>query len=60
MSVDKGDLDGCSFLCEENSQCKWYTYDNENNQCYLKSSRGQLVKLADGRRYSSGSILDDG
>ena len=60
MTVDRGDLDGCAFICEENSLCKWYTYDKQSNLCYLKYARGYLVNSTDSNPVISGSTQSDG
>jgi len=60
VTVDRGDLDGCAFICEENSRCKWYTYDKQSNLCYLKYARGYLVNATDSSRVISGSTETGG
>ena len=60
VSVDKGELDGCAFLCEQNSRGQYYTYDKQSNLCYLKYERGQLVNVTESSRFTSGSTLAGG
>ena len=58
--VDKGDLDGCAALCEDNRQCRWYTYQKKENVCYLKHAGGYVVNGTDPSQVISGSTMADG
>ena len=32
VDVEKGDLDGCAYIYEENIRCGCFTYDKESNR----------------------------
>ena len=44
--------------CDENPGCKWYTYDDREGLCYLKSGRGYKRDRKDG--FTSGATFRDG
>ena len=61
VDVEKGDVDGCAYICEETIGCGWYTYDKESNRCYLKHARGyfrEVTSLVSGSTQSGGCVLD--
>jgi len=60
VNVDRGQLDGCAYICEENSLCGWYTYDKSSNLCYLKGSRGFLSNKTQTATIISGSTQSSG
>ena len=63
VHIEKGELDGCAFLCEENVLCGWYTYDKRIHKCFLKGERGiftnssQTSSLVSGSTQSGGCII---
>ena len=58
--VERGQLDGCAFACEENNLCGWYTYDKRSNKCYLKGTRGYLNNGTQTATIISGSTQSAG
>jgi len=60
VNVERGQIDGCAFICEENSQCGWYTYDKSSNQCFLKGTRGFLSNGTQTGTIISGSTQSGG
>ena len=60
VDVEKGDLDGCAYICEENIRCGWFTYDKESNRCYLKFARGYFRNVTGTRQVISGSTQSGG
>ena len=60
VDVERGQLDGCAYICEENSLCGWYTYDKTANKCYLKGTRGYLSNKTDTANIVSGATAEDG
>ena len=60
VDVERGQLDGCAYICEENSLCGWYTYDKSANKCFLKGSRGFLSNKTDTANIVSGATAADG
>ena len=58
--VEVGELDGCAYMCEQNSRGQYFTYDQSTNLCYLKSERGRLVNRTEYERYTSGSPIAGG
>ena len=60
VNVDRGQLDGCAYICEENSLCGWYTYDKTSNQCFLKGTRGFLSNKTQTATIISGSTQSGG
>ena len=61
VNVEKGDQDGCAYICEERDiRCRWYTYDKETNLCYLKYARGYFRNVTETRKVVSGSTKSGG
>ena len=60
VDVEGGQLDGCAYICEENSLCGWYTYDKGANKCFLKGTRGFLSNKTDTANIISGATSEDG
>ena len=60
VDVERGQLDGCAYICEENSQCGWYTYDKSSNKCFLKGTRGYLSNGTQTATIISGSTQSGG
>ena len=60
VNVERGQLDGCAFICEDNSLCGWYTYDKSSNQCFLKGTRGFLSNKTQTATIISGSTQSGG
>jgi len=46
-------VEQCRNLCREETRCHYFTFDTQNNWCYMKTDRNQLFKQ--GNRYISGS-----
>ena len=42
----------CRDLCAEDTQCHYWTFDSDNQWCYLKSEKGS--KILKDNRYTSG------
>ena len=38
--------------CDDNPACRWYTWDNRENLCYLKSGRGFLRNRLEPKNFS--------
>ena len=60
VSVEKGDLDGCAYVCEEKIRCGWYSYDKGSNLCYLKFARGYFRNVTGTKNVISGSTQSGG
>ena len=60
VNVEKGDLDGCAFRCEEKIRCGWYSYDKGSNLCYLKFARGYFRNVTGTKDIISGSTQSGG
>jgi len=58
VELDRDTADECFNRCEENPRCQWYTYDEREDLCYLKSGRGYLRNRTDG--FISGATFRDG
>jgi len=58
IKIDRDTADECFNRCDENPECKWYTYDTKEDLCYLKSGRGYLRNRTDG--FISGATFRDG
>jgi len=58
IELDRDTADECFNRCEENPRCQWYTYDEREDLCYLKSGRGYLRNRTDG--FISGATFRDG
>jgi len=58
ISLDRDTADECFRRCDDNPACRWYTWDNRENLCYLKSGRGFLRNRTDD--FTSGATFRDG
>jgi len=58
IRLDRDTADECFNRCEENPECRWYTYDSREELCYLKSGRGYTRNRTDG--FVSGATFRDG
>jgi len=58
IKIDRNTADECFNRCEDNPECKWYTYDTKKDLCYLKSGRGYMRNRTDG--FVSGATFRDG
>ncbi|XP_023344219.1 uncharacterized protein LOC111713571 [Eurytemora carolleeae] len=58
VRIEKNSSKACYNKCEDNFRCKWFTYDEREQLCYLKSSRGYPRNRTDG--FTSGSTERDG
>lgn len=57
-AVETKSIDDCCMSCKQNTQgCKYFTFDSINNMCYLKSSKGMVIRgSGTGRRMISGNL----
>jgi len=58
ISVERDTAEECYRRCDDNPACRWYTWDNREDLCYLKSGRGYLRNRTD--EFTSGATFRDG